>query len=159
MQEGQQTATEGWRQRWRRRAARAHRRAHANPVTGAITKVVVTLVGAAVVLLGVVMSGPGIPGPGIVVILLGLAILATEWAWAERLLQWGREKVRRAAERARTMDPAVRRRRLLLTGLAVVVVVAAIALYVRTYDWPGWSVEGWGWIQGRAGFVPDLPGM
>jgi hypothetical protein len=26
------------------------------------------------------------PGPGIVVILIGLAILATEWAWAERAL-------------------------------------------------------------------------
>jgi hypothetical protein len=33
-----------------------------------------------------------LPGPGIVVILLGLAILATEYVWAERLLRKARDK-------------------------------------------------------------------
>ena len=158
-EEGEQVERPGWRQRVRHHGSRAHRRLHANPVTGALTKVVITVVGFAVILLGIIMSGPGIPGPGIVVILLGLALLATEWEWAERLLQWGREKVRSAADHARAMDPVERRRRLLLTALGVLVVATAATGYVLLYDWPRWSVSGWDWMQGRASFVPDLPGM
>ena len=47
-------------------------------------RIAVTVVGFVVLLAGVVMMVT--PGPGIVVILVGLAILATEWAWAERAL-------------------------------------------------------------------------
>lgn len=144
---------------FRARMARLHRRLHANPVTGLITKVVVTVVGAAVVALGVVMSGPGIPGPGLVVILLGLAILSTEWTWAERLLRWGRRKAHEAAERARALDPAERRRRLLLTGLVVLLLGAALVAYLVVYDWPRWSIDGWDWVQQRISVVPELPGM
>ena len=44
-----------------------------------------------VLLAGLAVLGAGLamlvmPGPGIIVILLGLAILATEFAWAERAL-------------------------------------------------------------------------
>ena len=46
------------------------------------------------------MSGPGVPGPGIVTIVVGLGFLALEFDWAERWLErviiWGD----RAAERA-----------------------------------------------------------
>lgn len=47
-------------------------------------RIAVTVVGFVVLLAGLVMMVT--PGPGIVVILIGLAILATEWAWAERAL-------------------------------------------------------------------------
>ena len=45
----------------------------------------------AVLVAGLVVVGAGIamlplPGPGMIVIILGLAILATEFAWAERAL-------------------------------------------------------------------------
>ncbi len=44
------------------------------------------VVGGIVVLLaGLFLSLPGIPGPGIVVIVLGLGILSSEFDWAERL--------------------------------------------------------------------------
>lgn len=141
------------------RLKRLHQRLHANRVTGLITKVVVSVVGAAVVLAGVVLSGPGIPGPGFVVIILGLAILATEWEWADRLVTWARDKARAAAERARNMDPAVRRRRILLGLLAVAVLVGAAAAYVYVYDWPSLAVSGWDKVQGLSGAVPELPGM
>ena len=46
------------------------------------------------------MSGPGVPGPGIVTIILGLGFLALEFdcaeRWLERVIIWGD----RAAERA-----------------------------------------------------------
>lgn len=59
------------------RLKRLHSRLHANPVTGLVTKIVVTFVGVGVLGAGLVMMVT--PGPGIVGIILGLAILATEW--------------------------------------------------------------------------------
>lgn len=44
-------------------------------------RVVVFVVGVALVAVGVAMFV--LPGPGIVVVLLGLAVLATEFVWAE----------------------------------------------------------------------------
>ena len=41
--------------------------------------------GIVVLLAGLFLSLPGIPGPGIVVIVLGLGILSSEFDWAERL--------------------------------------------------------------------------
>jgi tellurite resistance protein TerC len=49
---------------------------------------VVGLIGGTVVLLGVVMIV--LPGPAIIVIPLGLAILGTEFAWARRLVKKAR---------------------------------------------------------------------
>ena len=56
----------------------------------AARRVVVTLVGGTVVLIGLVMVI--FPGPATVVIPIGLAILGLEWAWARRLLRAVREK-------------------------------------------------------------------
>ncbi len=42
-----------------------------------------------------------LPGPGLVVIVAGLAILATEFAWAERRLDQAKAKVAAAADAAR----------------------------------------------------------
>ena len=47
-------------------------------------RIAVFIAGVAVVVAGVAMLV--LPGPGLVVIILGLAILATEFAWAERAL-------------------------------------------------------------------------
>jgi uncharacterized protein (TIGR02611 family) len=99
------------------------------------------------------------PGPAFVLIPLGLAILATEFAFARRWLDKAREQARKAQERAEAMDPRVRRRRLLLAGGAVLLVIAAVTGYVWYYDWPGYAVDGWDWVQSLAGWVPDLPGM
>jgi drug/metabolite transporter (DMT)-like permease len=47
-------------------------------------RVLVFLVGVAVLLAGVAMLA--LPGPGVVVIIVGLVILATEFTWAEKAL-------------------------------------------------------------------------
>jgi uncharacterized protein (TIGR02611 family) len=123
----------------------------------ATTKVVVTLVGSAVLAAGLVMMVT--PGPGLVGIVAGLAILATEWEWADRWLSGARRKLHQARMAAEAMDPRVRRRRILL-GAAV---AAALAVTVTTYlvlaDWPAWSVSAWDRAQSFLGFLPDLPGM
>ena len=56
-----------------------------------VRRVIVSVVGATVVLIGIALLV--LPGPAFVVIPVGLAILATEYAWARRRLR----KVRRIA--------------------------------------------------------------
>ena len=66
-----------------------------------VKRVIVSVVGATVLLIGIALLV--LPGPAFIVIPLGLAILATEYAWARRWLR----KVRQMASnvvsgRART---------------------------------------------------------
>jgi uncharacterized protein (TIGR02611 family) len=155
--EGDSTRPEGGSHGAPRTRGRLHRRLHANPALAFMTKVVVTVVGGLVMLAGLVMLFT--PGQGILAIVLGLAILATEYAWAERWLRTAKEKAAEAKRRAEAMDPAVRRRRLLLAGVALLVAVGAVVAYLVTYDWPTVAVDGWDWLQSLAGWVPELPGM
>jgi uncharacterized protein (TIGR02611 family) len=61
--------------------------------------VAVTIVGAVVVLAGLALCV--LPGPGLLTIAAGLAILATEYDWAKRLLQRVTQKARDTYDRAR----------------------------------------------------------
>jgi uncharacterized protein (TIGR02611 family) len=140
-----------------REPGRIRRRLHANRATSLATKTAVAVVGGLVTVIGVVMIVT--PGPAFVLIPLGLAILATEFDFARRWLEKAREQAERAKARAEQMDPRVRRRRLLIAGVLVLLVVAGVATYVWFYDWPSYAVDGWDWVQGLAGWVPDLPGM
>ena len=54
-----------------------------------VKRVIVSVVGATVLLIGVALLV--LPGPAFVVIPLGLAILATEYAWARRWLKKARQ--------------------------------------------------------------------
>ena len=58
-----------------------------------VRRVVIAIVGFTVILIGIIMIAT--PGPAIVVIPLGLAILATEFLWAKRLLQKVKDKIKR----------------------------------------------------------------
>jgi uncharacterized protein (TIGR02611 family) len=136
---------------------RVHQRLHRNPITSLVTKVVVTAVGVAVVAAGLVMMVT--PGPGIVGIAVGLGILSLEYDWADRWVKKARAKAHEAAERAREMDPAVRRRRMVLTALGAVAVLAAATAYIWAYGWPDLAVSGWDWVQSLSSVVPELPGM
>jgi tellurite resistance protein TerC len=64
-----------------------------------VRRLVVAVIGGTVVVIGVAMIV--LPGPAIVVIPAGLAILATEFVWARRLLQ-------RVKERSATLVSSVR---------------------------------------------------
>ncbi|MGS2586844.1 TIGR02611 family protein [Streptomyces hebeiensis] len=86
----------------------------------------VFLVGLAVVITGIIMLP--LPGPGWLVIFAGMAIWATEFVWAQLVLRWTRRKVTEAAQRA--LDPAVRRRNLILTGIGVVIVAVLAGIYL-----------------------------
>jgi uncharacterized protein (TIGR02611 family) len=45
------------------------------------------VMGFTVIVIGLLLAIPGVPGPGFLVIIGGLAILATEYAWAKRYLK------------------------------------------------------------------------
>ena len=61
--------------------------------------VVATTVGFTLVVLGLVFLV--LPGPGIPLIIAGLAILATEFAWAEILLNRTKDQVAKAVSKVR----------------------------------------------------------
>lgn len=58
-----------------------------------LRRVVVAVIGFTVLLIGVAMVV--LPGPAVLVIPLGLAILATEFVWARRLLDKARATISR----------------------------------------------------------------
>jgi len=60
-------------------------------------RLVVTVVGFTVVLIGVIMFFT--PGPAIIVIPVGLGILATEFVWARRLLKHVKERASQMANK------------------------------------------------------------
>lgn len=62
-------------------------------------RVVVSVVGAALVLLGLAMLV--LPGPGILVVAVGFAVLGTEYAWAAAALERTRRTAGRAGRAAR----------------------------------------------------------
>jgi fatty acid desaturase len=62
-----------------------------------IRKVVYTIVGVTILALGAAMIV--LPGPAVVVIPIGLAILASEYAWARRIIRRGRVFVGRRVRR------------------------------------------------------------
>ncbi len=76
-------------------------RVRRNPLLNTAWRVGVFAVGATVLIGGLVMMVT--PGPGLLGIVIGLAILATEFAWAQRALHRAKTAADRAKEKA--FDP------------------------------------------------------
>jgi tellurite resistance protein TerC len=64
-----------------------------------VRKVVIGVIGSTVVLIGAALIF--LPGPGLIVILLGLGILASEFVWARRVIERGRVFVKESTARWR----------------------------------------------------------
>ena len=65
------------------------------------------------------------PGPGIAVLIVGLAILATEFAWAKRAMEKAKETATSATERA----PFLKMKVIIPVGLAISVFAIAYWIY------------------------------
>lgn len=85
-------------------------------------RIAVTLVGAAVIAVGIVLLP--LPGPGWLIIFAGLGILASEYTWARRLLAFVRRQVTRWSHWLAGQPLWVR----LLAGLFSLALLAAIAV-------------------------------
>jgi hypothetical protein len=73
-------------------------------VAAPLRKLIIALIGGTVLLIGIALSA--LPGPAFIVIPIGLAILATEFAWAKRAVARARGMVAKA--RGRKAEAATR---------------------------------------------------
>jgi uncharacterized protein (TIGR02611 family) len=105
----------------------------------------VGLVGTAIAVGGLFLVP--LPGPGWLIVFVGLAILASEFAWAQQVLDFGRDRLRRWTR-------WLRRQRLWVRGLvtlgAALVVAAAVYGAALVSGVPRWVPAPW---------VPPLPGL
>ncbi|MCO6011656.1 TIGR02611 family protein [Actinoallomurus purpureus] len=99
------------------------------PLLNNVWRLAVFTVGATVLAAGVAMLV--LPGPGWAAIFVGFAILATEFAWAQRALTSAKQTASKAKEKA--LDPRARRRNQLLAICAGLVVAAAIVAYLQAF--------------------------
>ncbi len=94
---------------------------------GVLFKVAWILAGVLVTIAGVAMLA--LPGPAFVVIPAGLAMLALQFDWAERLLIATVAKADEATAKARNASPAQRALTLVLGLVAAVAALAAVLLW------------------------------
>jgi uncharacterized protein (TIGR02611 family) len=95
-----------------------------------VVRVAVVLAGFVVLLAGLAMIP--LPGPGLLVTAIGLAVLALEFAWAERLLERTIERMNQASD---TVKRASRVQQLIV-GLLGVLLLAAAATAAYAWDVP-----------------------
>lgn len=108
--------------RWRERIRR-------NPVLNNVWRLGVLTVGVTVLLAGIAMLV--LPGPGWAAIFVGIAILASEFAWAQYVLRWAKRTATNAKNRV--LDPRVRRRNQILAVTLGMLVGLAILAYLTTF--------------------------
>lgn len=58
-----------------------------------IYRAFITLVGALIVVVGIILIP--LPGPGWLIVFIGLTVLGSEWHWARRLTQWVKNQLAR----------------------------------------------------------------
>ncbi len=109
---------------------RRHRERHRE--RNRVVRYTVAFIGFLVVLAGIVLSLPLVPGPGVLVVAIGLMILALEFAWAERLLERTVEELERAGQ---TVGKASRTQQLLIVAAFAIVAVAFVAALIA-WDLP-----------------------
>lgn len=98
-----------------------------------LKKSAVTILGVALLAVGLAMMV--LPGPGILVIVAGLAVLATEYVWARSLL----DKARTQAEKAQEAAVASRVRTAATVVFALGMIGLGVAMLVADLDVPFWS--------------------
>jgi len=94
------------------------RKIRSNPHSHLIYRIVVGVIGTAIFVVGLIMVP--FPGPGWLVVLLGLAVLASEFSWAQSLLQRSRRTLR-------AWNAWVQPQPWWVKGLVLLVTVAAVA--------------------------------
>jgi uncharacterized protein (TIGR02611 family) len=94
---------------------------------GKVYRALWVVLGSIVVLAGLALSLPGIPGPGLLLVAVGLGMLALEFDRAERLLEKVLLRLERLSERAQR---ASRAQKVAGAAVALAVVAAAVAVVV-----------------------------
>jgi uncharacterized protein (TIGR02611 family) len=108
-----------------------HERRRVHKARHKVIRAGVVVLGVLITLAGIVMTGP-VPGPGFLVIPLGLALLALEFTWAERLL----ERVVVWADNAREQAANRSKGERIASGIAVAIGIAALVTAAILWDIP-----------------------
>src|SRR6476659_5127550 len=98
------------------------------------------------VALGLVLMMPGVPGPGLIILVAGIALLAQHYAWARRILDPLHDRAVEAAKRG-----VETKRRISMSIAGVLWLVALGAIWLLSPPIP--EFPRWGWEIG-----PQLPG-
>ncbi len=61
--------------------------------------------GIVLLLLGIIMMVPGIPGPGFLLVIAGLSILAIDFVWAHRLKMHLKDRAQKLVAKLRRKPP------------------------------------------------------
>ncbi|MFC5288687.1 TIGR02611 family protein [Actinokineospora guangxiensis] len=109
--------------------------------TRLVWRVGVGIVGAAVLITGIILVP--YPGPGWLVVFAGLAILAVEFPWARRVLDYARGKYDAWVAWLKRQNIVVRLLVLALTGLIVLVTLWLLNVFALVGGWFG--IE-WPWL-------------
>lgn len=124
------------------------RRIRSNPRTHAFYRGLVGLVGAAVTIIGIIAIPA--PGPGWLIVFLGLTVLASEFEFAQRLLHFARRHVSRWNDWAMAQAIWVRG----LVALATLLFVWAVFwVYLAAQGVPEWLPD---WAEGTLLEVPGI---
>lgn len=105
---------------------RVRSRAQRGRVGRMLWKAAVSALGLVIIATGIVLLP--LPGPGWLIIFAGLGIWATEFAWAGRLLEWTKLKVR-------AVTGAMMRRPRWAKGVIIVLCLAAVYPLWLLYQW------------------------
>jgi uncharacterized protein (TIGR02611 family) len=94
-----------------------------------VYRVVFAVGGVIVILLGLLLSLPGVPGPGILLLVVGLGMLALEFDRAERLLERILDRVEHVVDQAADAPRWQQALGIAVTLLAMVAVTMAFVLW------------------------------
>lgn len=114
-----------------------------NPALRRSYRVAVGVVGALVVAVGIVAIP--YPGPGWLIVFTGLAILATEFAWARRLLHFARSRYDAWTAWLARQHVLIRLGVLALTGLVVVATLYLLNVFGMVLTWA--RLDGLTWLH------------
>lgn len=125
----------------RDRVRDTYKAVRANRVGGLTIKILIAVLGAAVVAVGALLIP--LPGPGWLIVIAGLAIWAVEFAWARHLLTFTKDKLLAWTRWVRRQSWPIR----LLIGAAGLVFVATVAVFTFKYSFGiDLFAEGWKYV-------------
>jgi uncharacterized protein (TIGR02611 family) len=115
------------------------------PAAYRVYRIIVGILGGAIVIGGLALVP--LPGPGWVIVFVGLAVLATEFVWAQRVEQFARGQVRAWTQWLGRQPIVVR---VLVAVLTFAFVAGVLYGLFALIGVPSYVPESW---------VPDLPGL
>jgi hypothetical protein len=111
-----------------------------------LRRLVSEVLGWLLAVVGLVLMMPGVPGPGLILFVAGIALLAQHYAWARRILDPLHDRAVEAAKRG-----VETKKRISMSLAGVLWLVALGAVWLLSPPIPEFTL--WGWEIG-----PRLPG-